>query len=69
MGEEFYGLAKAVDTALEMVGPQKEVAAVLKRNIQPDQDKAMLLADHIIKLSERVDQLPEKDILSGPEAI
>jgi cytochrome b pre-mRNA-processing protein 3 len=69
MGEEFYGLAKAIDAALEMAGPQKEVAAVLRRNIQPDQEKAMLLADHVIVLSERVDQLPDTEILSGPDAI
>jgi cytochrome b pre-mRNA-processing protein 3 len=69
MGEEFYGLAKAVDAALEVGGPKNAVAEVLKRNIQPDQDKALHLADHIIKLSERVDQLPETDILSGPDAL
>ena len=69
MGEEFYGLAKAIDAALEMGGPQGEVAAVLKRNIQPDQEKAMLLADHVVKLSERVDQLSDEEILAGPESI
>jgi cytochrome b pre-mRNA-processing protein 3 len=69
MGEEFYGLAKAIDVALEMGGPQAEVAAVLKRNIQPDQDKAMHLADHVITLSERVDRLSKEDILAGPDAI
>ena len=69
MGEEFYGLAKAVDAALEMPRPQSAVADVLRRNIQPDQDKAMHLADHVIMLSERVDQLSDEVILSGPDAI
>lgn len=69
MGEEFFGLANAVDAALELGGPQQEVAKVIQRNVQPDEAKALQLADHLIALSERVDQLSEADVLAGPEAI
>lgn len=69
MGEEFYGLAKAIDEALDAGAPQKEVATVLQRNVQPNRELAMALADYILPLSERVDDLSDRDALSGPEAI
>ncbi|MEL7112290.1 MAG: ubiquinol-cytochrome C chaperone family protein [Pseudomonadota bacterium] len=69
MGEEFFGLANAVDAALELGGPQREVAKVIQRNVQPDEAKALQLADHLIALSERVDRLSDADVLAGPDAI
>ena len=70
MGEEFYGVAKAIDEALDMGGPQVHVADVIKRNsIQLDEQKALDLASHIIALSERVERLPESAILKGPDAL
>ena len=69
MGEEFYGLAKAIDEALEAGAPQKEIAAVLQRNVQPDHDKAMALADYLLLLSERVDDLSDATALAGPDEI
>ena len=69
MGEEFFGLAKAVDGALEEGAPQKALAAVIRRNIQPDAEKALELADHVLELNEQVERLSESDLLSGPEAL
>ena len=69
MGEEFYGLAKAIDEALEAGAPQKEIAAVLQRNVQPDHDKAMALADYLLPLSEQVDDLSDATALAGPDEI
>ena len=69
MGEEFYGLANAIDAALDLGGPQQEVAKVIRRNVQPDEAKALELADHLISLSERVDRLSDADVLAGPDAI
>jgi len=69
MGEEFYGLANAVAGALELGGPQQELAKVLQRNVQPNQQKALELADHLLALSERVDRLSDEDVMNGPSAI
>ena len=69
MGEEFFGLAKAVDTALDEGGAQKALAAVIKRNIQPDQVKASELAEYVMDLNERIERLFDEDVLKGPEAI
>ena len=69
MGEEFYGLAKAMDEALEADAPQKEIAAVLQRNVQPNFEHAMALADHLIPISERVDALSDGAALAGPDAV
>lgn len=68
MGEEFYGLASAIDGALELGGPQKELAKVLQRNVQPNEEKALELATHLIALSERVDRMPDEEVLTGPGA-
>ena len=69
MGEEFFWRANANDESLDLGGPQQEVAKVIRRNVQPDEGKALQLADHLITLSERVDQLSEADVLAGPDAI
>lgn len=67
MGEEFYGLATAVDEALEQGGPDKHLADVIKRNIQPDGEKALELANYVLDLNERVERVPAELILAGPE--
>ncbi len=69
MGEEFYGLASAIDAALELGGPQQEVAKVIQRNVQRDEAKALELADHLLAVSERVERLPREAVMNGPEAI
>lgn len=69
MGEEFFGLAKAVDAALDEGGAQTALAGVLKRNIQPDNQKAAELAGYVMDLNERVERLFDEDVLKGPEAI
>lgn len=69
MGEEFYGIAKAIDEALDEGAPQKAVATVLQRNIQPNQEKAIALADYLLPISERVDNLSVEAALNGPEVI
>ena len=70
MGEEFYGLAKAIDEALELGGPQEQVANVLKRNgIQREEQLAMSLAGHILAVSDQIERLSETDVLNGPDAL
>lgn len=69
MGEEFFGLAKAVDAALEQGGPHKALAAVIQKNIQPDAEKAGELAEFIIDLNEQVERLSQADLLAGPESL
>ena len=69
MGEEFYGLASAVDEALEQGGPDKSLAQVIQRNIQPDGDKALELARYVLDLNARVERVPEAQILTGPDEV
>lgn len=69
MGEEFFGLAKAVDAALEQGGPHKALAAVIQKNIQPDAEKAGELSEFIIVLNEQVERLSQTDLLAGPESL
>lgn len=66
MGEEFYGLATAVDEAMEQGAPDKQLADVIQRNIQPDAEKALELGKYVLDLNERVERVPEAQILSGP---
>jgi hypothetical protein len=68
-GEEFFGLAKAIDVALDDGAPQKAIAAVLQRNVQPNHEKAMELADYLLAISDRVDGLSDETALSGPDEI
>ena len=67
MGEEFYGLASAVDEALEQGGPDKHLAHVIQRNIQPDAEKSLELANYVLDLNERVERVSDERILSGPD--
>lgn len=69
MGEEFFGLAKAVDAALEEGGAEKTLAAVIQKNIQPDAEKAKALAAYVIELNETVERLSENQVLTGPESL
>lgn len=66
MGEEFYGLASAVDEALEQGGPDKHLAQVIQRNIQPDAEKALELANYVLDLNERVERVAPEQIRVGP---
>ena len=67
MGEEFYGLASAVDEALDQGGPDKHLAHVIQRNIQPDAGKALELANYVLDLNARVERVSDDLILVGPE--
>ena len=69
MGEEFYGLAAAVDEALEQGGPDKHLAAIIQRNVQSDGQKALELAGYVLELHARVEQLPTEVILIGPDEL
>lgn len=69
MGEEFYGLAAAVDEALEQGGPDKHLAHVIQRNIQPDGEKALELANYVLDLNARVERVPADLILTGPDEV
>lgn len=69
MGEEFYGLATAVDEALEQGGPDKHLAEVIRRNIQPDAEKALPLANYVLDLNERVERVSDERVLTGPEEL
>lgn len=69
MGEEFYGLASAVDEALEQGGPDRHLAQVIQRNIQPDAEKALELANYVLDLNNRVERVKDTLILSGPDEL
>ena len=69
MGEEFYGLASAVDDALEQGGADKHLAQVIQRNIQPDAEKALALANYVLDLNHRVERIPSVSILAGPDEV
>lgn len=69
MGEEFFGLAKAVDAALEQGGAEKTLAVVLQKNIQPDAEKAGELAAYVIELNETVERLSDDQVRAGPESL
>ena len=62
-------MAKAMDEALDADAPQKAIAAVLQRNVQPNHENAMALADYILPISEQVDALSDEAALAGPDAI
>ena len=69
MGEEFYGLAKAVDAALDDGGPKSALIQVLQRNVQPDEEKAGELADYLIDLNVDVEDLSLDHVRAGPDAV
>jgi cytochrome b pre-mRNA-processing protein 3 len=69
MGEEFYGLAKAVDEALDAGAPKQALIAVLQRNVQSDADKAAALAAHLLDMNVDIEDLSDARVLSGPEAL
>jgi len=69
MGEEFYGLASAVDEALEQGGPDKHLAQVIQRNIQQDPEKALELANYVLDLNNRVERVSMADLENGPDEL
>jgi len=69
MGEEFFGLASAVDEALEQGGPDKHLAQVIRRNIQSDAEKALELANYVLELNTRVERVPDELISIGPDEL
>ncbi len=69
MGEEFYGLAKVVDEALDAGGPKTELIAILQRNVQSDEEKAKGLALYLLDLNVQVEDLSDAQVLAGPDAL
>lgn len=69
MGEEFYGLAKTVDEALDAGGPKTELIAILQRNVQSDEEKAKGLAHYLLDLNVQVEDLSDAQVLAGPDAL
>jgi len=69
MGEEFFGLAKAVDEALDAGGAKKELIAVLQRNVQSDEEKAKSLALYLLDLNVQVEDLSGVQVRAGPDAL
>ncbi|NQY15289.1 MAG: ubiquinol-cytochrome C chaperone [Henriciella sp.] len=69
MGEEFFGLAKAVDEALDAGGPKQALTEVLQRNVQKDAEKAQALAVYLIDLNVTVEDLSDAQVLAGPDAL
>jgi cytochrome b pre-mRNA-processing protein 3 len=69
MGEEFYGLAKTVDEALDAGGPKTELIAILQRNVQSDEEKAKGLALYLLDLNVQVEDLSDAQVLAGPDAL
>ncbi len=69
MGEEFFGLAAAVDEALEQGGPDKYLAEIIRRNIQSDPQKALDLANYVLDLNTRIETVPTDSILTGPDEL
>lgn len=69
MGEEFFGLAKAIDAALDAGGAKKELTAVLQRNVQADEEKAKGLALYLLELNVQVEDLSDAQVRAGPDAL
>lgn len=69
MGEEFFGLAKAVDEALDAGGAKQALTEVLQRNVQKDAEKAQSLAAYLIDLNVTIEDLSDAQVRAGPEAL
>ncbi|MEM7329645.1 MAG: ubiquinol-cytochrome C chaperone family protein [Pseudomonadota bacterium] len=69
MGEEFFGLAKAVDEALDGAAPKAMLADVLQRNVQKDAEKAQALAAYLLDLNVDVEDLSDEKARFGPDAL
>ena len=57
MGEQFYGLAAALDEALSEAEPLPWLQHVLLRNVQTDETKAAALAEWTINLQQRFERI------------
>lgn len=69
MGEEFFGLAKAVDEALSESPPKQALTEVLQRNVQKDVEKAQALAAYLIDLNVDLEDLSDSQVRAGPDAL
>ncbi|MEO1554481.1 MAG: ubiquinol-cytochrome C chaperone family protein [Pseudomonadota bacterium] len=69
MGEEFFGLAKAVDEALSAASPKQALTEVLQRNVQTDAEKAQALAAYLIDLNVDVEDLSDRQVRAGPDTL
>jgi cytochrome b pre-mRNA-processing protein 3 len=65
MGEEFFGLARAIDGAFEQDSPHQALTEALTRNVQPDEDKAQALAEWLIQQDALLQAMPRENALSG----
>ena len=69
MGEEFFGLAKAVDEALDAGGAKQALSEVLQRNVQRDAEKAEALAAYLIDLNVDIEDLSDAKVSAGPDSL
>ena len=69
MGEEFYGLAGAVDKALDEGGGDKALADVIQRHVQADLGKAQELAVFVRDMDVKIERLSDDTVLKGPETL
>lgn len=65
MGEEFFGLARAMDATFESSETSVQMTETLKRNVQSDADKAAQLADWVIALDAELQEFARDAALSG----
>lgn len=63
-GEVFFGLARALDAALDVPAPDEAVAGVLARNGIGQGDPAGALA-YVLSIEARLADLPDASVLSG----
>ncbi|MEL7042431.1 MAG: ubiquinol-cytochrome C chaperone family protein [Pseudomonadota bacterium] len=69
MGEEFFGLVKAIDEALGATPAKPALIAVLQRNVQPDEADATALAAYMLDLNVDIEDLSEGEVQAGPERL
>ncbi len=69
MGEEFFGLAKVVDEALDAGGAKQALSEALQRNVQRDAEKADELAAYLIDLNVDIEDLSDAKVIAGPDSL
>ena len=65
MGEEFFGLARAMDEAIESEAAEDMLTHVLKRKIQSDEAKARALAHFVLETDRAMSALSDTQARSG----
>lgn len=65
MGEEFFGLARAMDEAIQSEAAEDMLTDVLKRNIQSDEAKARALAHFVLETDRAMSALSDTQARSG----